>query len=312
MSVLRLIAVAVTLVIAAIVSVLAWANWPIHLHHGVIEVTIPPKTSMQGIARMVSDSGAPIPALLFDVLARADGRATHIQAGTYAIEEGMTPLSVLARMERGEVVQIELVIPEGWTFHQMRAAVASDTDLQQTVATLDDATLMHRLGATESSPEGLFFPDTYRFARGTPDIEIYRRAYLAMAKHLRDGWAQRAPDLPLDSPYQALILASIIEKETGRAEDRALISAVFNNRLRKHMLLQTDPSVIYGAVRWQLAQSRPDKRYALQHLRARGTAADANRLAGPGGAYRSTQPGCVRSALFCVPRRWHQPVLGQS
>jgi UPF0755 protein len=246
MSVLRLIAVAVTLVIAAIVSVLAWANWPIHLHHGVIEVTIPPKTSMQGIARMVSDSGAPIPALLFDVLARADGRATHIQAGTYAIEEGLTPLSVLARMERGEVVQIELVIPEGWTFHQMRAAVASDTDLQQTVATLDDATLMHRLGATESSPEGLFFPDTYRFARGTPDIEIYRRAYLAMAKHLRDGWAQRAPDLPLDSPYQALILASIIEKETGRAEDRALISAVFNNRLRKHMLLQTDPSVIYG------------------------------------------------------------------
>ena len=137
MSVLRLLAVAVTLVIAAIVSVLAWANWPIHLHHGVIEVTIPPKTSMQGIARMVSDSGAPIPALLFDVLARADGRATHIQAGTYAIEEGMTPLSVLARMERGEVIQIELVIPEGWTFHQMRAAVASDADLQQTVAALE-------------------------------------------------------------------------------------------------------------------------------------------------------------------------------
>ena len=156
MSVLRLLAVAVTLVIAAIVSVLAWANWPIHLHHGVIEVTIPPKTSMQGIARMVSDSGAPIPALLFDVLARADGRATHIQAGTYAIEEGMTPLSVLARMERGEVIQIELVIPEGWTFHQMRAAVASDADLQQTVAALDDAALMHRLGAAESSPEACF------------------------------------------------------------------------------------------------------------------------------------------------------------
>jgi UPF0755 protein len=158
----------------------------------------------------------------------------------------MTPLSVLGRMERGEVVQIELVIPEGWTFHQMRAAIASDPDLQQTVATLDDLSLLKRINAGEANPEGLFFPDTYKFARGTPDIEIYRRAYQSMTKHLKDAWSQRAPDLPIDTPYQALILASLIEKETGRAEDRSLISAVFINRLRKHMLLQTDPTVIYG------------------------------------------------------------------
>ena len=246
MSVLRLVALSVTLAMLAVVGVIGWANYPIHLHHGVIEVTIPPKTSMQGIARKVGDSGAPIPALLFDLLARADGRATHIQAGTYAIEEGMTPLSVLSRMERGEVIQIELVIPEGWTFHQMRAAIASDTDLQQTAASLDDAQLLKRIGAQETNPEGLFFPDTYKFARGTPDVDIYRRAYQEMTKHLRDGWAQRAPDLPFDSPYQALVLASIVEKETGRSEDRALIAAVFINRLRKHMLLQTDPTVIYG------------------------------------------------------------------
>jgi UPF0755 protein len=246
MSYLRVFLALVVLALIGALAVVGWANWPMHLRHGAIEVTLPPRTSTQAIARLISDSGAPGPAILFDLVARLDGHAKHLQAGTYAIEEGMTPIELIARIERGEVVQIELVIPEGWTFHQMKNAIAADADLTQTVAQLDDLQLLRSLGASETSPEGLFFPDTYRFARGTPDIEIYRRAYQSMARHLREAWSARSPGLPLASPYEALILASIVEKETGRAEDRPLIAAVFVNRLQKHMLLQTDPSVIYG------------------------------------------------------------------
>jgi UPF0755 protein len=246
MSSLRIFFAVFFLALIGVLGVIGWANWPMHMKHGPVEVTIPPRSSTQAIARQISDSGAAGPALLFDLVARFDGRARHLEAGTYAIDDGMTPLELLGKIERGDVVQIELVIPEGWTFHQMRSAIASDHDLMPTVAQFDDSQILRAIGAAESSPEGLFFPDTYRFARGTPDIEIYKRAYLSMARHLRDAWAVRNPGLPLDSPYQALILASIVEKETGRSEDRPLIAAVFINRLQKHMLLQTDPSVIYG------------------------------------------------------------------
>ncbi len=183
---------------------------------------------------------------MLTLLARIESRATRLQAGTYAIAPSITPERLLDRMESGDVVHIQLVVPEGWTVAQMRALIASRTDIKQTARAMSDAELLAAIGAQQVSSEGLFFPDTYTFTRGTTDLDLYRRAYRAQQKRLADAWAARAPDLPFTTPYEALILASIVEKETGRAEDRPQVAAVFINRLRRGMLLQTDPTVIYG------------------------------------------------------------------
>ncbi len=201
---------------------------------------------MRAIAAQVQAAGIPLQPALFTMLARLEGRAGRLQAGTYAIAPQLTPDMLLDKMERGDVVRIQLVVPEGWTFAQMRALFRSSADLKQTVRELGDRQLMQAIGAPQASPEGLFFPDTYVFTRGTTDLEIYKRAYRAMQKRLDDGWAGRTADLPFATAYEALTLASIVEKETGRAEDRPQIAAVFINRLRRGMLLQTDPTVIYG------------------------------------------------------------------
>ena len=213
---------------------------------GAIEVTIAPGSSVRSIGAQIDAAGVPLDPLLFAVLARVERRATRLQAGTYAIAASLTPETLLDKMEAGDVVRIALVIPEGWTFAQMRNVIANHPGLKQTVRALDDAQLMAAVGATINMPEGQFFPDTYFFTRGTADLEIYKRAYRAMQKRLDDAWASRAPNLPLATPYEALTLASVVEKETGRPEDRPQVAAVFINRLRKGMLLQTDPTVIYG------------------------------------------------------------------
>lgn len=211
-----------------------------------VEVTIASGSSVRSIGAQFEAAGVPLQPLLFAALARVERRSTRLQAGTYAVAPALTPQMLLEKMEAGDVVKIALVIPEGWTFAQMRVAVASQTALKQTVQQLDDARLMAAIGADGTQPEGRFFPDTYVFTRGTTDLEVYKRAYHAMQKRLADAWASRAPDLPLATPYEALTLASVVEKETGRPEDRPQVAAVFINRLRRGMLLQTDPSVIYG------------------------------------------------------------------
>lgn len=211
-----------------------------------IEVTIAPGASVRAIGARFEGAGVPLQPWLFTALARIERRATRLQAGTYLIDATATPQSIIERMESGDVVKLTLVVPEGWTFAQMRAAIAARPDIRQTVDRMNDTELMSALGATTSSPEGLFFPDTYVFTRGTSDLDLYRRAHRALAKRLDDAWAARAPDLPLATPYEALVLASIVEKETGRPEDRPQVAAVFINRLRRGMLLQTDPAVIYG------------------------------------------------------------------
>jgi len=162
-------------------------------------------------------------------------------------------LTLLARIARGDVVQRQITFLEGWTYRQIRAALAAHPDVEQTLAPIkdnrdnrDDARLLSELAAPHPHPEGLFFPDTYRFAPGTADVAILRMAWQAQARALAAAWAARAPDLPLASPYEALILASIIEKETGLADERARVAGVFINRLRLGMRLQTDPTVIYG------------------------------------------------------------------
>lgn len=243
----RLSLLIVLLAVLAGVALHDWAGSPIRegARTG-IEVTIVPRSSVRSIATQLADAGLPIQPLLLVALARFEGRATKLQAGTYVIASSSTPDAVLTKLESGDVLRIALVIPEGWTFAQMRAAIARHPDIKQTAAAMTDAELMAAIGAATSQPEGEFFPDTYIFTRGTTDLDLFRRAYRALQKRLADAWTARAADLPFATPYEALTLASVVEKETGRAEDRPLIAAVFVNRLRRGMLLQTDPTVIYG------------------------------------------------------------------
>jgi len=178
--------------------------------------------------------------------ARHSGDATRIKAGEYQLEPGMTPLDLLETFVAGEVVLHTLTIPEGWTARQALAAIQSHPQVEVQLKGLTDQALMARLGLGDLHPEGQFFPDTYRFARGTTDRELLLLAHARLQKELQAAWQRRAPGLPLATPYEALILASVVEKETGAADERPLIAGVFVNRLRKGMRLQTDPTVIYG------------------------------------------------------------------
>jgi UPF0755 protein len=174
------------------------------------------------------------------------GRASKIKAGSYEIEEGITALALLDKLTRGDVTMSEIVLVEGKTFRQLRTAINEHPDLAHDSAKMTDMQIQTRLGAKEPHPEGLFFPDTYLFSKGSSDFDVLRRAYRAMQPKLATVWERRESTLPLNTPYELLILASIVEKETGVPADRPQIAAVFANRLRRGMLLQTDPTVIYG------------------------------------------------------------------
>lgn len=180
------------------------------------------------------------------LLARQTNVAGRLHAGEYALEPGITPRQLLANMAAGKVLQRNVTIVDGWTFGELRQALARAEKLNHDSAGLDDAAIMQKIGAGGETPEGRFLPETYAYVKGDGDLDILRRAHAAMVKTLDELWAGRAQGLPLASPYEALILASIVEKETGRPDERAQIAGVFVRRLRNHMLLQTDPSVIYG------------------------------------------------------------------
>ncbi len=180
------------------------------------------------------------------LLARVRGVDRAIKAGSYEIAAGITLRELLDRLTQGEVAQTAITIVEGLTFNDMKAALAADAQIAKSVLALPDAELMERIGAAGQRPEGWFFPDTYFYAAGTTDVALLSRAHRLMRSRLDAAWETRSPGLPVKDPYEALILASIIEKETGRAADRPLIASVFVNRLRAGMRLQTDPTVIYG------------------------------------------------------------------
>ncbi|MDX1609371.1 MAG: endolytic transglycosylase MltG [Halofilum sp. (in: g-proteobacteria)] len=185
--------------------------------------------------------------LYFRIAARASGAARRIQAGEYRIPPGQTPQRLLERMVAGDVKTYTLTVIEGWTFDQMMAAVRNHAVLEQTLpADAAGSAVMEALGQPDEHPEGWFFPDTYQFPRGTSDLDLLRRANERMQRVLEEEWAGREEGLPLDSAYEALILASIIERETGVPEERARIAGVFVERLERGMRLQTDPTVIYG------------------------------------------------------------------
>jgi UPF0755 protein len=183
---------------------------------------------------------------LFILLAKVKGVETRVRAGEYEIKVEMTPEELLEKFIQGSAIQYSLTVIEGWSFRQMLAAIANDPVIEYTLGDKSDEEIMGLLGYPDQHPEGLFFPDTYRFPKGTSDVDFLRRAYQVMQKHLTREWNQRASGLPLQSSYDALILASIIEKETGAGFERPLISGVFIQRLKKNMRLQTDPTIIYG------------------------------------------------------------------
>jgi UPF0755 protein len=178
---------------------------------------------------------------------RGSGLAGRVRAGEYRFAPRSTPREVMALLVSGKVVLHSLTIVEGWTFDQMRAAMAAHPHLRTTLHDSSGEEIMARLGRDGEHPEGWFLPETYRFPRGTTDLEFMRIAHEAMVATLDATWGERQDSLPFDSPYQALILASIIEKETGLAAERREIAGVFVRRLQRGMRLQTDPTVIYGA-----------------------------------------------------------------
>ena len=239
-------------IVALCLTLLAAANltWhafgPVKLRSDPADFSIKPGSSLKSATRQMVESGVELGAWQFNLLGRLLGKAGAIKAGSYEVSSGISQLDLLEKLTAGDVTQSEIVFIEGWTFRQMRAALNAVPEIRHDSTPLGDDEIMAWLGAAKGSPEGLFFPDTYLFGKGTSDLEILRRSYKAMSRQLQSAWEARAPDLPFQSPYEALILASVIEKETGQSSDRAQIGGVFVNRLRMGMLLQTDPTVIYG------------------------------------------------------------------
>ena len=208
--------------------------------------SITPGTSLQGLAAQLHKSHIVNSPLAFRLLGRLLNKSKVLKAGVYEISRPLTPLALYEKIERGEVTQAAVQFIEGWTIREVRAALKQQVNLRHASATMTDAQLLAAIGATEGHVEGLFFPDTYFYVPHTTDIDILRRAYRTQRDKLAMEWQGRAPGLPYRTPYEALIMASIIEKETGVADERPIIAAVFLNRLNQGMRLQTDPTVIYG------------------------------------------------------------------
>ncbi len=223
-----------------------YANAPLAFRELPLRVTIPKGAGARAAALALRKQGVDVPERLFRAAARLRGDASRLKSGTYRFTEATTLATLIDRMVAGDVMLAEIRFIEGWTFAQFRAAIAAHEELRQDSADLEPRELLTRIGATETEPEGLFFPSTYSFSPGSSDFDVLRGAYRKMKETLQSAWESRAADLPLASPYEALVLASIIEKETGSDGDRGRVAAVFVNRLRKGMMLQSDPTVIYG------------------------------------------------------------------
>lgn len=223
-----------------------WLQRPVPMKSEMVEITVEPGMSARAVVQALVKGGVEVDPQLLYWWIRLSGQARQIKAGSYEIGRGPTPRTLLSKLVRGEVAQRSVTLAEGLTFAQWRVTLRNAPHLRQDGLDLEPEALMARLGRPGVHPEGRFFPSTYTYAKGSSDLALLRRAMQEMDQRLAAAWARRAPDSPLRTPDEALILASIVEKETGRASDRGQISGVFNNRLRKGMLLQTDPTVIYG------------------------------------------------------------------
>ena len=239
---------AAALLVGALGGVLAWQQYhaPLPLPATPYGFEVRSGASLHAVATQLHDAGVIRHARMLTLLARLQGVDRTIKAGNYEIEQGVTLLRLLDKLTQGDVTQSALLLVEGSTFADVRRVLREHPHVTKTLVDIPDAELLARLGIAQPSPEGLFFPDTYFFASGTKDDALLKRAYRLQQVRLANAWSHRAPDLPLTDPYQVLILASLVEKETGRAADRPLIASVFVNRMRRNMRLQTDPSVIFG------------------------------------------------------------------
>ena len=228
---------------------MGWVAWiataQVRLPTVPYEFTVHPGSGLKAVGRQLAADGVLPEGESFWILGRLAGKAQRIQAGTYRLDKPMSPLEIIDKLARGDVVFVEALFVEGSTLRQWLTQLAANPRVKQTIAGKPEADL--RAALNEEHPlEGWLFPDTYRFAPGTADIDILKRAHAAMRKRLAEAWNSRDATIPLRSSYEALILASIVEKETGQATERPLIASVFMNRLKRSMRLQTDPTVIYG------------------------------------------------------------------
>lgn len=247
---LLLLALLPILLLAGFAGWMAWfasAAVPLKVNgQNVVDFDIRPGLGLKAAAEAMAAAGVGIRPWQFALLGRLTGRDRNIKAGSYEIGSGETAWQLLEKLTAGDVTQTEIVIIEGKTFRELRARLDAHPDLRHDTAGLSDVDILQRIGATASHPEGRFFPDTYLFAKQSSDLAIYRRAYQAMQRRLAASWDSRDPSVPYKDMNEALIMASIVEKETGAAADRGKVASVFVNRLRKGMMLQTDPTVIYG------------------------------------------------------------------
>jgi UPF0755 protein len=226
---------------------LAWyGNQPLNIEPLPKIFNITPGTHLRSLSVMLEREGIIGNAPVFWLLGRVLDKAGTLKVGVYTLDKPLTPLELYDKIGRGEVTQALVQFIEGWNWREVRAALAAQPLLKNDSADMSDAEVMKAIGAEETNPEGLLFPDTYFYAPLTSDINVLRRAYRLQHEKLMAAWESRAPGLPYRSPYEALIMASIVEKETGAASERPQIAGVFLNRLKLGMRLQTDPSVIYG------------------------------------------------------------------
>jgi UPF0755 protein len=244
--------VAIGLLALGLIVGLVYANYrmfldtPLKVPDAGLVLEISPGMGVSRIAQHLQQQGVLASPRYFEAYARLNNFASQLKAGEYAMTSGATPRLLVEQIVEGRVIQHTLTVVEGWTFQQLRQALAAHPKIAQTLTAATDAEIMTRLGRSGQHPEGQFLPDTYHFPAGTSDEAFLRRVLTAMERHLQELWNRRAPDLPLVDPYQALILASIVEKETALPLERPTIAGVFIRRLQKGMLLQTDPTVIYG------------------------------------------------------------------
>jgi UPF0755 protein len=226
---------------------LAWyATQPLHVESLPRTINVEPGMHLRSLSTLLEQEGVIGNARVFWLLGRLLGKAGTLKVGVYTLDRPMTPLELYAKIQRGDVTTATVKFIEGKNWREVRAVLAAQPLLKNDSAGMSDAELMQAIGAEEIHPEGLLFPDTYVYAPHTSDLEVLRRAYRLQHEKLMAAWETRAPGLPYQSPYEALIMASIVEKETGAASERPQIAGVFINRLKRGMRLQTDPTVIYG------------------------------------------------------------------
>jgi len=240
----RLLYAGIVIIVAAM-GYLGW-YWFRPLEPGPETFVVKPGMSLKAFARELGRRGVLHEQQSFLLLANLLGQGRALKAGEYRFESGISARGILAQVVAGRVVRYPVVLIEGWTFRQFLQLLSRTEKLAHTLTGMNQGEIMAAIGHPEQHPEGRFFPDTYHFTSGDTDRMVLARAYQRMQERLEKAWSSRAPDLPLRTPDEALVLASIIEKETGKPEERTMIAAVFINRLRRGMRLQTDPTVIYG------------------------------------------------------------------